>query len=247
MIRNTILVLSGKGGVGKSTVAANLAFWLAEAGYNTGLLDVDLHGPSIPALFGIDNVMLVGTENSIEPHIYNPKLKIVSMGLLLDDKDTPVVWRGPMKAAFIKKFMTDVQWGDLDYMIVDCPPGTGDELLSVIADSQNLKGVIVVTTPQRLAVADARRAIKFCSQINLAVLGVVENMSGFVCSKCGAVTEPFLCGGGESLAQEEKVGFLGKIPLSMEILDSSEKGSPVMKLYPDAKSTKSMIEVFGRI
>jgi Mrp family chromosome partitioning ATPase len=246
MIKNTVLVLSGKGGVGKSTVSANLAAMLARTGRKTGLSDIDLHGPSIPALFGIEKENLTGSENIINPYIYNQNLKIVSMGLLLEDKDSPVVWRGPMKAGFIKRFMQDTQWGDLDYLIVDCPPGTGDELLSVIGDSENLKGVIIVTTPQKLAVIDARKAIRFCKEIKLPVLGVVENMSGFVCEKCGEINQPFLTGGGELLAKEENAPYLGSIPLDRKVIESAEQGKPFVELYADSAASENFAKIFEK-
>jgi len=246
MIKSTVLVLSGKGGVGKSTVAANFAAMLAKS-KKVGLLDIDIHGPSIPALFGIEDKSLLGDEHSLIPYDYGDNLKIVSMGLLLQDKNSPVIWRGPMKSGFIAKFMKETQWGDLDYLVVDCPPGTGDELLSVIGDAENLKGVVVVTTPQKLAVLDACKAIRFCREIKLPVLGLVENMSGFVCEKCNAVNKPFLSGGGEKLAKDENVRFLGNIPLDSKILESAEQGKPFVELYPDSPAFAAFTEVMGKL
>ena len=246
MIKNTILVLSGKGGVGKSTVAANFAAMLAKT-KKVGLLDIDMHGPSIPALFGIEKENLLGDKHSLVPYTYGDNLKIVSMGLLLQDKDTPIVWCGPMKSGFIAKLVKETKWDDLDYLIVDCPPGTGDELLSVIGEVENLKGVVIVTTPQKLAVIDARKAIRFCSEIKLPVLGVVENMSGFICEKCGAVNQPFLSGGGEQLSDDEGVRFLGGIPLDKKILESAEQGVPFVEIYSDSDVSKTFTEVMGKL
>ena len=169
------------------------------------------------------------------------------MGLLLQDKDSPVIWRGPMKSGFISKFMKETKWGDLDYLVVDCPPGTGDELLSVIGDAENLKGVVVVTTPQKLAILDARKAVRFCYEIKLPVLGIVENMSGFICEKCGEINKPFLTGGGEKLADEEGVRFLGSIPLDKSILESSEQGKTFIELYPDSTVSKAFTEVMKKL
>jgi Mrp family chromosome partitioning ATPase len=189
-IGKKIVVLSGKGGVGKSTVAVNLATALAMAGQRVGLLDIDIHGPSIPVMLGLTNTAVHGEEGALEPIVMGA-LKIMSIGLLLPHPDDPIIWRGPLKMGAIKQLITDVNWGDLDYLIVDAPPGTGDEPLSICQFLQPVTGAVIVTTPQRVAAADVRKCINFCHRLSVPVLGVIENMSGFTCPKCGEFTRIF--------------------------------------------------------
>jgi ATP-binding protein involved in chromosome partitioning len=184
-IKHKFLVLSGKGGVGKSTIAANLAVWLSMQGKNVGLLDIDIHGPSIPKLLNIDRKGMQAVGDKIKPILYSSSLKVMSIGFLLPDESNAVIWRGPMKHNLIKQFITDVEWGQLDYLIIDCPPGTGDEPLSVVQLIGSADGAIIITTAQQLSVIDVKKCITFCRQLNLPVLGVIENMSGFICPKCG--------------------------------------------------------------
>jgi ATP-binding protein involved in chromosome partitioning len=178
-IKHKIIVMSGKGGVGKSTVSANLAYALSEKGYVVGLLDSDLHGPSIPKILGIEDKKPESKKGEINPILVSPKLKVMSMGFLIKDKDSPVIWRGPMKMAAIKQFIGDFSWGNLDYLIVDLPPGTGDEPLSIAQLIPNLDGAVVVTTPQDVALVSVRKSINFVKKMNMPVLGIIENMSGF--------------------------------------------------------------------
>lgn len=241
-VKKKLVVLSGKGGVGKSTVAVNLATALSMAGKKVGLLDIDIHGPSVPKLLHLENVPITGSETTLDPVIAHC-MKIMSIGLLLRNRDDAVVWRGPMKSNAIKQFLRDVEWGELDYLIVDCPPGTGDEPMTVIQLLDNPTGAIVVTTPQALAVQDVRRSIVFCRELQLPVVGVVENMSGFVCPKCGQHTDIFLTGGGESMAREMGVPFLGAVPLDPQVTVSSDDGEPVVKAHPHSETSKA----FGRI
>ncbi|HOK92201.1 MAG TPA: Mrp/NBP35 family ATP-binding protein [Spirochaetota bacterium] len=226
-IKHKIVVLSGKGGVGKSTVAVNLAVALAEKKFKTGLLDIDVHGPSIPKLLGIEGMMATGTgDKTILPIIYNEYLKVMSVGFLMPDKDQAVIWRGPLKYGVIKQFLTDVLWDDLDYLIVDSPPGTGDEPLSVCQLIPEPDGAVIVTTPQDVALADVRKSVTFCRQVDMPIIGVVENMSGFICPHCGNLTEIFKTGGGKSMAEDMGIPFLGAIPLEPRIVDSGDNGFP---------------------
>jgi len=225
-VSHKVLVLSGKGGVGKSTVAVNLAVALAAAGKKVGLMDVDIHGPSVPAMLGIEKMQLHGTEDSICPFALGDNLKVMSIGLLLRDSDDAVIWRGPMKMGVIRQFLSDVEWGDLDYLVIDSPPGTGDEPLSVAQLIPDADGAVIVTTPQTVALNDVRRCITFCRQLNLRVLGVVENMSGFICPHCGERTEIFTSGGGEKMAGSMGVPFLGRVPLDPAVVTSGDSGEP---------------------
>ncbi len=194
-IRHKIVVLSGKGGVGKSTVAVNLAVALMMDGWTVGLLDADIHGPSVPTMLGLEGQKTQSGDGEILP-IELGGLKVMSLGFFLSNPDDAVIWRGPMKMGVLKQFLRDVAWGDLDYLIVDSPPGTGDEPLSICQLLGAVDGAIIVTTPQRLAEVDVRKSISFCRSLGVPVLGVVENMSGFVCPRCGEVTNVFLSGAG---------------------------------------------------
>lgn len=194
-IKHKIIVLSGKGGVGKSTVAVNLAASLAASGKQTGILDVDIHGPSVPKLLGIEKIPLDQQQNRITPVQYSNSLKVMSIGSLLPDSSEPVVWRGPLKHNAIKQFIMDVEWGDLDYLIVDSPPGTGDEPLSVCQLIKDPDGAVIVTTPQDISLLDVRKSVTFCKRINLPILGVIENMSGFQCPHCSEIIDIFKSGG----------------------------------------------------
>ena len=240
-IRHKILVLSGKGGVGKSTVAVNLAVSLTLAGKRVGLLDVDIHGPSVPKMLHLEDASVQVAGGSIVP-VELGDLKVMSIGFLLRNQDDAVIWRGPMKMGVIKQFLTDVEWGELDYLVVDAPPGTGDEPLSVCQLIEDADGAVVVTTPQDVALAAVRRSIGFCRQLHFTVLGVIENMSGFVCPHCGKLTEVFGSGGGERMAQEMGVPFLGRIPMDPEICEAGDGGKPYVHHYARTETAKA----FGR-
>ena len=226
-IKHKILVLSGKGGVGKSTVATNLAVALSENDNKVGILDVDIHGPSVPKMLGVENQSLqVGTlPDLIAPIRVKSNLVAMSIGFLLADQDDAVIWRGPRKSPVIKQFLKDVEWGDLDYLVVDLPPGTGDEPLSIAQMIDDADGAIVVTTPQEVALADVRKSIDFCKQLNVPILGVVENLSGFICPACGEVTDVFKRGGAEKMCNEMNLPFAGRIPLTPAIVDAGDNGS----------------------
>lgn len=231
-VKHVILVLSGKGGVGKSTVSVNLAYALASHGYQTGLLDLDIHGPSIAKMLGIEDLRLQALGDKIMPVKVTGSLKVVSMALLLNGTDNPIVWRGPMKAAAIKQFLGDVEWGDLDYLVVDLPPGTGDEALNIVQFAPNVEGAVIVTTPQDVAVLDSTKAIKFVEMMDLPVLGIVENMAGMVCPHCGDVIDLFGKGGGEKTAKEYNVPFLGSIPIDIEMRKAGDEGRPYIVKKP---------------
>lgn len=222
-IKRKIVVMSGKGGVGKSTVAVNLAMSAMLSGRRVGLLDVDLHGPSVPTLLGLIGQRFENGDDGIRP-IEIGGLKVVSIGFLLQDRNTPAIWRGPMKMGVIKQFLEDVDWGDLDLLVIDVPPGTGDEPLSICQLIEDLDGAVIVTTPQKVATADVRRSIGFCREMNVKVLGVIENMSGFACPKCGEVTSIMSTGGGKVMAEEMEVPFLGAIPMDPLVAQSGDAG-----------------------
>jgi Mrp family chromosome partitioning ATPase len=215
-IKHKILIGSGKGGVGKSTVAANLAVALMRRGYQVGLLDADITGPDIPKLLGIEESRLRSGPEGMEP-AYALGVKVVSMALLLESRNSAVVWRGPMKMSALKQFIHETNWGDLDFLLVDLPPGTSDEPISAVQLITGLDGAIIVTTPQDVALLDSRKAVNMFLLMDVPVLGIVENMSGFVCPHCGERIEVFKTGGGERAAKELGVPFLGAIPLDVEI------------------------------
>ncbi|MBN1257597.1 MAG: P-loop NTPase [Planctomycetes bacterium] len=235
-INHKLLVLSGKGGVGKSTIAVNLAYSLALTGKRVGLLDVDIHGPSIPKLLGLDNLHVKIEQNRILPLRVSENLKVMSIGFLLKNPEEAVIWRGPMKAGVIKQFLGDVEWGKLDYLVIDCPPGTGDEPLSLCQLLDDSDGAVIVTTPQEISLVDVRKSINFCRQLKLPVLGVIENMSGFVCPQCGELVNVFGSGGGEKLAQEMAVRFLGRIPLDPMVVAACDAGKPYLGNHAEGET-----------
>jgi len=243
-IRHKIMILSGKGGVGKSTVAANLAVFLSAVGWRTGLLDIDLHGPSIPKLLGLEGRLPGPSAEGMLPVMRYEKLKVMSIGFLLGEgQDQPIIVRGPMKHKLIQQFLADVVWGELDYLIVDSPPGTGDEPLSIAQLVHGADGAVIVTTPQEMALADVRKCIQFCHQVRLPVIGVVENMSGLTCPHCGRVVTPFKTGGGAAMAHKMGVPFLGRIPLDPQIVEDSDAGTPYVLRQPESETARA----FGRV
>jgi ATP-binding protein involved in chromosome partitioning len=246
-IKHKIVILSGKGGVGKSSVAANLAVTLSRKGLKTGLLDTDLHGPSIPTLLGIEDKDPGQKNGRMTPVPFSDTLKVMSVGLLVKDRTEAIVWRGPAKHGVIKEFLTCVDWGELDYLVVDCPPGTGDEPLSVIQLLQNVDGAVIVTTPQELALVDVRKSVTFCRHLNLPVIGIVENMSGHVCPHCGESTDIFKSGGGEQLAEKMGVPFLGRIPLDSAMVSAGDDGKPFMGENRDTPADGAMRDIFAKV
>ncbi|MBW2558286.1 MAG: P-loop NTPase [Deltaproteobacteria bacterium] len=238
-VKHKIMVLSGKGGVGKSTVAANIAVSLAMNGKQVGLLDTDFHGPSIPTLLNLEGKHPGTDGETIMPIEFSEGLKVMSIGFLLQNKDDAVIWRGPMKMKVIKQLLTDVNWGNLDYLIIDFPPGTGDEPLSVAQLIPGMDGAVIVTTPQNLSLNDVRKCINFCGQLSVPVLGVVENMSGFVCPSCKTVINVFKAGGGKTMADEMGVPFLGSIPIEPQIVEASDSGKPFVYHNGDTDAAKA--------
>ena len=225
-VKHKIMVMSGKGGVGKTTVAVNLALALAARGYEVGIMDADIHGPNVPKMLGIEDKRPDMSEGSISPVFVPPRLKVMSLAFLLASKDTPVAWRGPRKTGAIRQFLSDVFWGDLDCLIIDLPPGTGDEPLSVAQLIPEIDGAIVVTTPQDVALLDSRKAVTFAKKLGMPVIGIIENMSGFKCPKCGEAIDLFKIGGGERAATDMGVPFLGRIPIEVSIVLSGDSGIP---------------------
>eukprot|EP00753_Platysulcus_tardus_P017850 PLAT6593.1.p1 GENE.PLAT6593.1~~PLAT6593.1.p1 ORF type:complete len:351 (+),score=99.54 PLAT6593.1:43-1053(+) len=236
-VKNIVLVLSGKGGVGKSTVAAQLAFALAEKDLQVGLLDVDICGPSVPRMMGLVGHEVHQSAAGWSPVYVDDNLGVMSIGFMLPDSDAAVIWRGPRKNALIKQFLTDVDWGMLDYLIIDTPPGTSDEHISIVnyLRDSNVAGAILVTTPQEVAMMDVRKEISFVKKVKVPVLGVVENMSGFVCS-CGKETAifPSAAGGPAAMAERAGIPYLGKLPLDPKMLEACEAGSSYLSTFPDA-------------
>jgi Mrp family chromosome partitioning ATPase len=246
-VKRRLVVVSGKGGVGKSTAAANLALSLAAQGHTVGLLDVDIHGPSIPRILGCEGATLAVDGESIQPVRVQSHLSLMSIGFLIANKTDAVIWRGPMKYKVIQQFLCDVAWGDLDYLVVDCPPGTGDEPLSVAQLIGRPAAAVVVTTPQELAVADVRRCITFCQKAELPIAGVLENMSGYVCPQCGSHADLFGAGGGERLAQEMSIPFLGRIPIDPRVVGCGDSGKSPLETHPDSPVAQRYLELAGRL
>jgi Mrp family chromosome partitioning ATPase len=240
------VVLSGKGGVGKSTVAVNLAVALAQSGKSVGLLDVDIHGPSIPTMLGLENPSIFSHEGEIFPMELG-SLKVMSLGFFLKHPDDAVIWRGPMKMGAIKQFLKDVIWGDLDFLIIDSPPGTGDEPLSVCQLIPDLDGAVIVTTPQKVASVDVRKSINFCHQLKVPVLGVIENMSGFACPHCGEVTQILPSGGGRKIAEDMKVPFLGAIPMDPQIAAACDDGKAFIHHFAGTPTAQIMRDIIQPI
>lgn len=225
-ISNKLIVMSGKGGVGKSSFSTNLAVALAAKGFSTGLLDVDLHGPSIAGMLGINGLLDVNENQQVIPKIVGDHLKVVSMQSLMKDPDQAVIWRGPAKTGVIRQFLGDVCWGSLDFLIVDSPPGTGDEPLSVAQTIPDAKALIV-TTPQDVALADVRKSINFCRTVNLELAGLVENMGPFACPCCGETVELFKSRGGRITAETMGVTFLGTLPFDPQVVKTCDAGTPI--------------------
>ena len=245
-ITNRVLVFSGKGGVGKSTVAANLALGLAYQELDVGILDVDIHGPNLAKMLGVEGAKLVTGEVGIIPATVNDHLKLVSMSFLLQDPDLPVIWRGPMKMKAIQQFLGDVEWGSLDWLVIDSPPGTGDEPLSV-AQLIPATGAIIVTTPQEVSLMDSRKAVAFARRLDLKILGIVENMSGLACPHCGKSIDLFKTGGGERIARELDVPFLGRVPIDPRIVSLGDEGKSILSVHPEAESSRSIQDIVDKV
>ena len=245
-IKHKIVVLSGKGGVGKSTVAVNLAVALMLFGKRVGLLDVDIHGPSVPTMLGLEGEKIRDCEDGLLP-VALGSLKVMSVAFLLREQDDAVIWRGPMKMSVIRQFLQDVSWGDLDYLIIDSPPGTGDEPLSVCQLISSLDGAVVVTTPQKVAAVDVRKSVTFCRQLKVPILGIVENMDGFICPGCGELTRIFRSGGGRKIAEDMGVPFLGSIPIDPQIVKACDDGQSYINHYSASQTAVKMQEILKLI
>ena len=242
-IKHKILVLSNKGGVGKSLVAVNLACSLSEKGFKVGILDADLHGPSVAKMLGFEGKKLQGTSEGIIPMSVSPNLIAVSMASLIETSDMPLIWRGPLKMMALKQFLGEVEWGNLDYLIIDSPPGTGDEPLSICQLIPELEGGVIVTTPQEVALLDSRKCINFLKNLNIPILGIIENMSGLKCPHCGKNIDLFKSGGGEKVALEFNIPFLGKIPIDINMVNSSDEGKPYIFQYKNSETA----QIFNKI
>jgi len=246
-IKHVVIVLSGKGGVGKSTVSSNLAVTLAKQGYQTGIMDLDITGPNIPKMFHIEDEKLNVENEKLIPIDYPPSLKIMSMAFLLPSKDSAIMWRGPVKMGAVRQFIEDVNWGDLDYLVIDMPPGTGDEALSIAQLIPKADGAVIVTTPQDVSLLDSRKSVTFSLETHIPVIGIVENMSGFVCPHCGEVTDIFKSGGGEKTAKDLGVQFLGRVPIEPSVVLSGDDGMPVVESNPDSASAKAFKDIATKI
>jgi len=243
-VKKKFMVFSGKGGVGKTTVAVNLAYTLKARGNKVGILDIDIHGPNVVKLLGLDNKRLQGEEEKIIPLNIFEDMKVVSTASIMEAEDTPVIWRGPLKMKLITQFLSDVKWGKLDYLIIDAPPGTGDEPLSIAQLLPDLTGGIIVTTPQEVAILDAKRSIRFAQQLKMPYIGIIENMSGYICPHCNKRIDLFKTGGGERIAKETGVDFLGRIPINIELMELGDAGKVYTKKH---KNNTDVSEAYKHI
>ncbi|MFW9913000.1 MAG: Mrp/NBP35 family ATP-binding protein [Candidatus Thorarchaeota archaeon] len=246
-VKHKIVVLSGKGGVGKTTVATNLAMSFAKQGLKSGILDVDIYGPNVPKLLGLEGAHPQVENERIRPIRGPLNLKVMSMGFLLRQTDDAIAWRGPLVGKAIRQFLSDVMWGELDVMVVDLPPGTGDEILSILQSIPDIDGVIIVSTPQEVAVLDARRAIRLVERMGVPIIGIVENMSEFVCPKCNEVYRLFGEGVTQKAAEDFGVRHLGSLPLDPRIISLSDKGTPFVEENPDSKAAKAFGSIVTQI
>ena len=241
-IKNKLIVMSGKGGVGKTSVSVNLGIALADKGYKVGIMDVDLHGPDVPRMLGLEGMLTLNQNQKLTPMSYSENLQAVSVESLTQNKDDAIIWRGPIKHSAIRQFISDVAWGELDFLIIDSPPGTGDEPLSVAQTIPDSKAIIV-TTPQEVALADIRKSINFCKTVKMEIFGLIENMSGFTCPNCGEKIDLFGSGGGEKTASAMGVTFLGKIPFDLNVVSCGDTGVSFQEKYKDSTVTKAFADI----
>ncbi|MBP2143429.1 Mrp family chromosome partitioning ATPase [Methanococcus voltae] len=244
-IKHKIAIVSGKGGVGKSTVTVNLAATLNQMGYSVGVLDGDIHGPNIPQMLGVHDVQPTGDENGIMPIVTQQGIKTMSIGYFLPDQDSPIIWRGPKASGAIKQFLSDVSWGELDFLLIDTPPGSGDIQLTTLQSIPDIDGMVIVTTPEEVSVMDARKSVGTAKVLEIPIIGLVENMSGFVCPHCDEVVDVFGKGGGEKAAKALNVNFLGPIPLDVRAREASDKGIPMVTL--DCKASEEFKKIVDKI
>ena len=241
-IKNKFLVMSGKGGVGKTSVSVNLSLALASKGFKVGIMDVDIHGPDVPRMLGIEGMLSVNNNRKLEPKRYSENLSAVSIESLTHNRDDAIIWRGPMKYSAIKQFIGDVEWGNLDYLIIDSPPGTGDEPLTIAQTIPDAK-TIIVTTPQEVALADVRKSINFCKILKIKIFGLIENMSGYTCPHCSEMVELFGSGGGEKTAHAAGIKFLGRIPFDSKMVACGDSGTSFQAQYKHSPVTKAFTDV----
>jgi len=246
-IKQKLMVMSGKGGVGKTSTSVNLAIALANKGFQVGIMDVDLHGPDVPRMLGLKGMIdLSPNSRKLEPMHRMKNLKVVSIESLTASKDDAIIWRGPIKYSAIKQFIADVEWGDLDFLIIDSPPGTGDEPLTIAQTIQDAKAIIV-TTPQEVSLADVRKSINFCKTVKMEIFGVIENMSGFICPHCGESVDIFGTGGGERTAAAASIPFLGRIPMDPRVVACGDDGCSVQEKYADSGVAQAIGEIADRV
>jgi Mrp family chromosome partitioning ATPase len=241
-IKNKILVMSGKGGVGKTSTSVNLSIALANKGFNVGIIDVDLHGPDVPRMLGLEGMPEVNQNKKLNPMSYSKNLRAISIESFTPNKDDAIIWRGPLKFSAIRQFIGDVDWGDLDFLVIDSPPGTGDEPLTVAQTISDARAVIV-TTPQEVALADVRKSINFCKTVKMDIFGLIENMSGFACPHCNEMIELFGSGGGEKTASQMGINYLGSIPFDPKMVACGDSGA----CYQEIHRTSAVTQAFGSV
>ena len=245
-IKHKIIVMSGKGGVGKTSTAVNLSLALADAGHRVGVMDVDLHGPDVPRMLGLDGMPELMSNKKLSPLKYSENLSVMSIESFIPGKDDAIIWRGPMKYSAIRQFIGDVEWGDLDYLVIDSPPGTGDEPLTVAQIVSDARAVIV-TTPQEVALADVRKSINFCRTVKMEIFGLVENMSGLNCPHCGEIIDLFGSGGGERTAKQTSIRFLGRIPFDPRVVACGDSGACYPKVHADTAVSRAYAKVAQKL
>lgn len=245
-IKNKIIVMSGKGGVGKTSTSVNLAVALANKGFKIGIMDVDLHGPDVPRMLGLHGILELNRNQKLVPAKFSENLKVVSIESLTPSKDNAIIWRGPIKYSAIQQFIANVEWGQIDFLIIDSPPGTGDEPLTVAQTITDARAIIV-TTPQEISLADVRKSISFCRAVRMEVLGIIENMSGFACPHCGEMIELFGKGGGEKTAGEFGLAFLGRIPFDPNVVICGDSGRCFRETHTDSVVTQAFDEIAEKI
>jgi ATP-binding protein involved in chromosome partitioning len=241
-IKNKIIVMSGKGGVGKTSTSVNLSIALASSGYQVGIMDVDLHGPDVPRMLGLNGMPQLAPSHKLSPLRYSDNLSAISIEPFIPGKDDAIIWRGPLKFSAIRQFIGDVEWGELDFLVIDSPPGTGDEPLTVAQMISDAKAIIV-TTPQEIALADVRKSINFCRAVKMEIFGMIENMSGFNCPHCGELIELFGAGGGERTAKEMGVRFLGRIPFDPGVVTCGDSGTCYQQVHTNSAVARAFSEV----
>ena len=241
-IKNKIIVMSGKGGVGKTSTSVNLSIALASSGYQVGIMDVDLHGPDVPRMLGLNGMPQLAPSHKLSPLRYSDNLSAISIEPFIPGKDDAIIWRGPLKFSAIRQFIGDVEWGELDFLVIDSPPGTGDEPLTVAQMISDAKAIIV-TTPQEIALADVRKSINFCRAVKMEIFGMIENMSGFNCPHCGELIELFGSGGGERTAKEMGVRFLGRIPFDPGVVTCGDSGTCYQQVHTNSAVARAFSEV----